>query len=270
MFLVPFAINLFKLPCPTLYVKLTDAAGNTVTKNTPIKIDKTGPTLTLTNSSDGAWTNEAVKITAEHSDSMSGMNKVEYSHDNSEWLTGNWDASSTTAKTTGTWTGERNNTFYVRATDKAGNTTKKNTAIKIDKTCPTLAKDSATYSSSGNVKPNKDGFYLKMVIKVTEQGSYKSGVKKVQYDHCYNENGATPKCSTLGYNKSSAKPANGGDWPRTYDTTDNYYYSYKDTTLYGYWKITDNAGNKCYYNYKVVWNNGKPSTFSQVASEHDY
>lgn len=193
------------------FITLTDAAGKTSTVDLTVPYDVTAPTVTLLNSSNGAWTNQNVKITADHSDAISGISKVEYSHDNSTWLTSNWDTTSTSAKTTGTWTGERNNKFYVKVTDVAGNTTVKDTSIKIDKTAPSLT---ITNPSNGN--------WTNQNIKITaEHSDAASGLSKLVY----------------GYDNKTWT-----DWAMSSTTkTEGTWKAERNNTLYV--KVTDVAGN---------------------------
>ena len=115
------------------------------------KLDRTAPTVTLTNPSRGNWTNKTVTVTVNAIDSYSGIKNVQYSYNGTTWTT----------KTTGFKSGSNNNrkTFtisyssnterrlYVRTTDKVGIVSaSKSTYIRVDKTAPTV-----TLSSTNNV-----------------------------------------------------------------------------------------------------------------------
>ena len=168
----------------TLYVRTTDNAGNVSTvKSTNIKIDTTGPTVTLSNPSRGEWTNQKVIITATLSDSSSGIKNVQYSYNNSSWTTvssSNFDTNTTTKKVwTPEYTAERNQTLYVRATDNAGNISAvKSTNIKIDTTDPYLYDRyywKHDYTSNNNL----------CYIYIYHFRDALSGVYRLKYGHCY-------------------------------------------------------------------------------------
>lgn len=99
-----------------------------------IRIDKTGPTLSVSNDSGGNWVNRNVSISTSASDNGVGMNKIEYSYNNSNWYS-DWNNSSSTS-TYGVWSANRNNTVYIRAMDKLGNISTSQTAVRIDKDPP--------------------------------------------------------------------------------------------------------------------------------------
>lgn len=101
----------------TLYVKTMDNVGNTSSvKSTNIKIDKVAPTVTVTNSSSGAWTNKDVKITAAASDSNSGIKSIQYATGTS------YSTWSNSTSASNTWAkANRNQTLKVRSVDNAGN-----------------------------------------------------------------------------------------------------------------------------------------------------
>ena len=95
--------------------------------------DETKPTLTLTNSSNGNWTNKDVTIILNGADSGSGIKEyqLKYSGSSNAWK-------KTTAPKD-TWSAERNETVYYRTVDNAGNESDAvSTSIKIDKTAPKI------------------------------------------------------------------------------------------------------------------------------------
>ena len=128
-------------------------------------IDKKEPTApTITNSSNGNWTNQDIKITLSSSDSGSGIAKyqVKYSGSNNTW---------TDVSVPDTWSAERNETVYYRAVDKAGNVSSAtSTAIKIDKSAPTF--------SSAEIKNVTTSGYDVYVYGVKDAIS---GVNRVQF-----------------------------------------------------------------------------------------
>lgn len=99
------------------------------------KIDITKPTVTVS-STNTAWTNTDVTVSATAKDNLSGVSKIQYSTDNKTWNDlSNGDSGSKT------YTSNTNITFYVRAIDKAGNISEvQSTIVKIDKTPPTISK----------------------------------------------------------------------------------------------------------------------------------
>ena len=119
----------------TIKVTTIDNAGNSATRTQIVKIDKGAPTAPeITNSSNGAWTNGNVTITAKSTDAHSGIDKIEW-YENGAWTT----RALTTTDGTGviTYTADRNETIRFRAVDKAGNASSESTTVvKIDKTSP--------------------------------------------------------------------------------------------------------------------------------------
>ncbi len=187
-----------------VYYRSIDNAGNiSKESSTEIKIDKTAPTApTITNSSGGNWTNQNVTITLSSTDSQSGVSKYQYkcSGTNNQWAD---------AKSTDTWTAERNGTVYYRAIDNAGNISKESsTEIKIDKTAPTAP--TITNSSGGNWTNQN------VTITLSSTDS-QSGVSKYQY-----------KCS--GTNNQWADAKSTDTWTA-------------DRSGIVYYRSIDNAGN---------------------------
>ena len=208
----------------TLYVRTTDNAGNVSTvKSTNIKIDTTGPTVTLSNPSRGVWTKEKIIVTVTATDSYSGIKSIEYSYDNQSWTTAsssNFDTNTTTKKVwTPEYTANQNRTLYVRTTDNAGNvSTVKSTNIKIDKTLPTVTLS----STSGGAWTNE-----KIIVTVTATDS-SSGIKSIEYSYD-NKTWTTASSSNFDTNTTTKKV-----WTPEYTANQN-------RTLYV--RTTDNAGN---------------------------
>ena len=128
----------------TYYVYAKDAYNHVSHKEITIdKIDDQAPIInSITNSSNGTWTNQNVVTIINAEDKESGISKyqVKYSKTNNIWtdLTAN----------TITFTSDLNETVYYRVIDRAGNISEtKSTIIKIDKTAP---KTIAQVSSSGS------------------------------------------------------------------------------------------------------------------------
>ena len=117
----------------TYYVYAKDAYNHVSHKKIVIdKIDGIVPIInTITNSSNGKWTNKNVTITIDAIDNETSIAKYQTksSKTNNVWtdLTGNTD----------TFTAEINETVYYRVIDVAGNISKESTTVvKIDKSAP--------------------------------------------------------------------------------------------------------------------------------------
>ena len=124
-----------------------DKAGNVVTKEQTIKMDKTAPTIEMVNPTNGNWTNQNIEITTNFSDITSGIvpSSLAWSDDNTNWH--NYSNTSTTTFKD-TWSGEGNRTGYNRVCDYAGNCSTISTPIRIDKTAPTVP--TVTYNGGSN------------------------------------------------------------------------------------------------------------------------
>ncbi|MBQ2835654.1 MAG: GBS Bsp-like repeat-containing protein, partial [Clostridia bacterium] len=114
-----------------VYYRCVDAAGNASEPvSVMLRMDRTAPTnLAVSNSGGGNWTNQDVTLTASATDNLSGVEKYQWSSDNSTWN----DMSGSSV----TFTETMNSTIYVRALDYAGNTSSTvSTEVKIDKIAP--------------------------------------------------------------------------------------------------------------------------------------
>ena len=157
--------------------------------------DETKPTLTLTNSSNGNWTNKDVTITLNGADSGSGIKEyqLKYSGSSNAWK-------KTTAPKD-TWGAERNETVYYRAVDNAGNESDAvSTSIRIDKTTPKIELNGAASSSEINNSNN-----VTIPIKITETASGINNSEFTASDISVLINGTTvnPSTKTLTYNSVS-------------------------------------------------------------------
>ena len=178
---------------------ITDKATNTTyTANTTLYAyykDETKPTLTLTNSSNGNWTNKDVTITLNGADSGSGIKEyqLKYSGSSNAWK-------KTTAPKD-TWSAERNETVYYRVVDNAGNESDAvSTSIRIDKTTPKIELNGAASSSEINNSNN-----VTIPIKITETASGINNSEFTASDISVLINGTTvnPSTKTLTYNSVS-------------------------------------------------------------------
>ena len=178
---------------------ITEKATNTTYKaNTTLYAyykDETKPTLTLTNSSNGNWTNKDVTITLNGADSGSGIKEyqLKYSGSSNAWK-------KTTAPKD-TWGAERNETVYYRTVDNAGNESDAvSTSIRIDKTAPKIELNGTTSSSEINNSNN-----VTIPIKITETASGINNSEFTASDVSVLINGTTvnPSTKTLTYNSVS-------------------------------------------------------------------
>ena len=111
----------------TVYFKAIDNVGNETVSSMDVKnIDKTAPTLGVSGNA-VEWINGNVTLTATAADSASGIGKVEYSINGSDWQLGSNVVIG------------NNSTVIFRATDNVGNIVEKTIIVdKIDKDAPVL------------------------------------------------------------------------------------------------------------------------------------
>lgn len=91
-----------------------------------VKIDKTSPVLNIIGANEQWQSVDSVTIEGQASDSLSGINSIQYKFDNEAWQTG----------TTAVVTKEGETNVQFRATDNAGNITSKSTIVRIDRSPP--------------------------------------------------------------------------------------------------------------------------------------
>ena len=151
-----------------------DKAGNVVTKEQTIKMDKTAPTIEMVNPTNGNWTNQNIEITTNFSDITLGIvpSSLAWSDDNTNWH--NYSNTSTTTFKD-TWSGEGNRTGYNRVCDYAGNCSTTSTPIRIDKTAPTVP--TVTYNGGSNSCSWKNNYNLTL-----NSSDSLSGVRVYQVD----------------------------------------------------------------------------------------
>ena len=139
---------------------VSDAAGNTTTcaANQTVYIDKTAPTVSgVTNSSSGAWVNVNVTLGWDAADTGgSGFQQMQFSYDkvtiNPSSITQPTIGATSWVNASAVWSAQRNNTVYFRITDRAGNVSAwtTGTAVKIDKTAPTLTVNNTSSGCDGS------------------------------------------------------------------------------------------------------------------------
>jgi hypothetical protein len=188
----------------TVWFRVCDAVGkcsSTSSTTTTVKIDKTAPSKpTLTNTSNGNWTNTTVKITpsggSDTGSVQSGFSTYKYST----------SASGTYSSTSGTksFTTEQNTTYYYKSCDVAGNCSSyASTGVKIDKTNP---------NGSISISNTSGGNWTNQSVTITVTGatdtahaSVNSGIKYYTYSYD-NSDWADPSIfgsSSGEYNNSS-------------------------------------------------------------------
>ncbi len=142
-------------------IRAIDQAGNASSWSSKyyFKIDKTAPTKpTISNPTNGNWSNKDITLTLSSSDGGSGIESYQYTYNanatsvgtnhDTYWVKQSGSASKT--QVTSLFTAERNQNAYWRVCDNVGNCSdKNNTMIKIDKTAPTCTKsgDSTTWTN---------------------------------------------------------------------------------------------------------------------------
>ena len=180
---------------------ITDKATNTTyIANTTLYAyykDETKPTLTLTNSSNGNWTNKDVTITLNGADSGSGIKEYQWK-ENGAWTT------RAIAITNGvgaiTYTVDRNLEIEFRTIDNAGNVSDtKTTYVRRDTITPKIELNGA--ASSSEINNNS----VTIPIKITETASGINNSEFTASDVSVLINGTkvNPSTKTLTYNSVS-------------------------------------------------------------------
>ena len=180
---------------------ITDKATNTTyIANTTLYAyykDETKPTLTLTNSSNGNWTNKDVTITLNGADSGSGIKEYQWK-ENGAWTT------RAIAITNGvgsiTYTVDRNLEIEFRTIDNAGNVSDtKTTYVRRDTITPKIELNGA--ASSSEINNNS----VTIPIKITETASGINNSEFTTSDISVLINGTkvNPSTKTLTYNNVS-------------------------------------------------------------------
>jgi len=201
----------------TVWAQFQDALGNAsavVIKDTII-VDKTGPTGTVSINGGADWTNTlTATLTLSGTDSGSGVSKMRFSNDNSNWS--GWE---TYATTRSNWTlagGDGTKTVWAQFQDAAGNTS--TTVIK-----DTITLDTAP--PSGTVKINGDAAWTKSTtVTLTPSASDGSG-------------------SGLSEMRFSNDNSTWSDWESYATTRNNWTLPSGDSTKTVYVQFKDNVRN---------------------------
>ena len=225
-----------------VYARLTDGVnvGNYVTGNVGNidKIAPTTPTLTAKIGNDsgsaytsGAWTNQAVIITATSSDTQSQINRIEYSYDNSTWNT-NWGTSLITSGNNksikGTWGTNYNTTVYVRAVDNAGNVSgTASIVVRHDTTAPATPTITAKVGSDSGSAYTSGSWTSQPIIITATSSDTQSQINRIEYSY-NNSSWSTSWGTNLTTNENSKSIK--GTWNGNYNNT-------------VYVRAVDNVGN---------------------------
>ena len=220
-------------------------SGKEVSVTLTTRLDRTKPVISVTNSSNGSWTNKAVTVKAIATDTHSDIDSL--THKNNVNSVTSWKTiTESTKKLTGTiiWkSADRKFTMTIIATDLAGNKATKTTQIKQDITPPKF-KDSC-YKGTGTVQGGAPAWVWRH-----KWSDNLSGIKATESRHCYKGNTA------VGYDKCSVWPLNGTyngryrGWTDRGSTTGSatltflMKYKYAPTqTVSHIFKVCDRAGN---------------------------
>ncbi len=162
--------------------QVCDRAGNCAEGNSYIKIDRTPPTITISNPYPN-WFNKsaynssqnAFKITSTAKDETSGLASHDYKHsDESSWTTKSLSAVKSDKIQTGPYKTNMNKTVAFRAYDIAGNYTDASTSIRVDITSP-----SCSVSVTSGTKGNSNWYVTTPTLKLTSSDTGGSQVSCV-------------------------------------------------------------------------------------------
>lgn len=218
----------------TTYIfKVTDKVGNVT--NYPVtisNIDKTAPTITLSQNTKN-WTNKNIAITADVTDSQSGVAIKKWASGNQSvgYFTNNGNAF-----TTPSFIVSENGVYTVYAKDNVGNTSVKTIAISnIDSTAPTAI------VSVPSITDDKTFTILFSNIVETQ-----SGIKEALIA----ENSSFTGNNTVKFNLSDISSSNGVKSTKfTLSAKSSIEDHFSTRTIYI--RLLDNAGNYTDYSYKI-------------------
>lgn len=156
----------------TVYIYVRDAVGNIalVKKETINKIDKTVPTKPTASKSTSEWTNGAVTVSANSSDTQSGVKYYSFSTEKGVYA---WQTASSK-------TFSENTSIYVYAKDAANNISQASDEVKIeniDKTAPSAPQLSGEY----------DKWYSDSVEIIAESTDTQSGIDSYSFSESETE-----------------------------------------------------------------------------------
>jgi len=137
-------------------VTLKDTADNSYAGTNPIKttgqfyLDNTAPTKpTITNPSNGNWTNVTVTLSASTEDAHSKVKSIKYSYNQTSWTDMTVTLDGNVATASGDWSSQRDATVYIKAIDNADNESEvASTKVRIDKAKPTITVSPTTVDNT--------------------------------------------------------------------------------------------------------------------------
>ena len=182
----------------------TDKAGNVSKIDVNIYIDRTPPTTpVIINTNSNKWVNNDYSLTIKSKDVFSGLANIQYSTDNSNWITvANSSAAANTEKTVSSLVStEGNYNYYVRACDNAGNCSSSYSVIKLDKTKPTITWGS---NAPGEYE-NNAGISVNAVCTDSGSGVSKSNLGPITVSSPTNGKEITFTCTDSAGNSQTLK-----------------------------------------------------------------
>ncbi len=195
--------------------KVCDRAGNCVETDSYIKIDKTLPTIKVTNPYANTWVNKEFSVTATATDKTSGVGTIQSKYsDESSWTSKYSSTTKVTSKTVteGPFKTDTNKSLSFKVCDIAGNCQESSaTMVKVDMTPPSCT-ITANKSPDGN-----NGWYVTPPTLTLNRSDTGSGIAAFDFT----------TSTTPSYNFVSSRTLANSDM--------------KPTTYYGY--VKDNAGN---------------------------
>ena len=271
--------------------KICDNAGNCTEKSTNVKIDKSAPSKpTITNPTNGNWTNNDFSLTLTSSDAGSGIAYYQYSYSSSATTTGDnantqWKTYSNSASNTFTTTpfsAERNQNVYVRACDNVGKCSDaSSTMIKIDKTAPVVnvsikneagstINTAANYQGSGTINYNNGNWSNSFPTIYFTVNDKSSTELSVYYNSGYTYSNRTSYSTSNIMNKTWDSAGNATSrWDKVSDTSGNFTIGSggkRQLAIY----VKDSAGNGTTVVVNADLDNESPSCSYTAVSSSSY
>ena len=178
-----------------IVVTRSDEGSSDIVRNITAKLDRTAPTVTLSNSSSGNWTNKDVTVTVNAKDTGgSGIDSKKYGTSSSSM------SSNVPTNSKVVWSKtNRNVVMYVQVTDNAGNKSSiVSTNVRQDITPPTIYKHCFYQKASGRWKFR---YYMSDNL---------SGLNGMRWGYCYNRGVSSNNSITCAYRGVSTRLASAG------------------------------------------------------------
>ena len=173
----------------------SDEGSSDIVRNITAKLDRTAPTVTLSNSSSGNWTNKDVTVTVNANDTGgSGIDSKKYGTSSSSM------SSNVPTNSKVVWSKtNRNVVMYVQVTDNAGNKSSVvSTNVRQDITPPTIYKHCFYQKASGKWRFR---YYMSDNL---------SGLNGMRWGYCYNRGVSSNNSITCAYRGVSTRLASAG------------------------------------------------------------